>query len=107
MIQLFIMPCPHYEGNNKCAFHDSSYVLEVSHVLSYCTSVGSKHQSCREFRRVHGLESTAETEDDPSQSSPKCTQPSGFLRRDQIVPLRDADVDSCYHEGPDGTFIPK
>ncbi|MEK6841617.1 MAG: hypothetical protein AABX91_00500 [Nanoarchaeota archaeon] len=99
------MPCPHYEGNNKCAFNDSSYVLSVSHVLSYCTTVGSKHQSCKEFVRVtsnrkesHSLEHIGDEVTLPLRS---------ILTRDQLArDIPDAELDSCYTRVGD-RFIPK
>lgn len=101
------MPCPHYEGNNKCAFHDSSYILEVFHVLDYCVSTSSKHQSCIEFKRVHDLKSVVETEDAPSQSLPKCTQHPRLLTRDQLAQdIPDAELDSCYTR-VGNRFLPK
>jgi len=45
------MPCPYYEGAQKCGFHSVHYGLSPETLQNLCQPDGTEHTSCSEFIR--------------------------------------------------------
>lgn len=52
------MPCPNYEGENKCGFHSVYYELAEGHIRNFCTT--ESFRACPEFSENLGEPSLLE-----------------------------------------------